>query len=124
MASPDSAPVKTRKTAVIVPTYNGGAVWCDAARALAAAVQASEGRVDVLVVDSSSSDDTVQTARDCGFAVHEIPSATFDHGGTRNQAARMLGSAADIAIFLTQDAILTEPGALDPLIEAFDNADV
>lgn len=102
---------------VMVPVYNGGALWQEAARALARAQAASRHQVRVKVVDSSSRDDSVAIARAQGFEVTGISSADFDHGGTRNMA--VLEEAADIYMFLTQDAILDQPPALDALIEAF-----
>lgn len=102
---------------LVVPVYNGGAIWRDAAAALALAQQHSRHCVQVKVVDSSSRDDSVQTARDHGFEVSRIDSSHFDHGGTRNAAVQ--GQAADIYVFLTQDAVLDHPAALDTLLQAF-----
>jgi rhamnosyltransferase len=78
----------------------------------------------VLVVDSSSSDDTVAVARDCGFSVHIIESRDFDHGGTRNLACTLGTGTADIVIFLTQDAILAMDDSLASLIGAFQDPQV
>jgi len=102
---------------VVVPVYNGGVVWREAASALRNAVAACRYPVHVLVVDSSSRDDSVRTARECGFDVQVIDSATFDHGGTRNAAA--MACDADVVVFLTQDAIVEGGGALDALVDVF-----
>ncbi len=107
---------------VVVPVYNGGPLWGEAARALARACRASRHAVRVKVVDSSSRDDSVASARAQGFEVTGIAAADFDHGGTRNAAVR--GEAADVYLFLTQDAILERPDALDTLLAAFHNSDV
>lgn len=102
---------------VIVPTYNGGAVWRESALALKAAAAISGYSVHVLVVDSSSRDDSALVARDAGFEVQVIDSVDFDHGGTRNTAA--MAGDADVVVFLTQDAILEGGAALDALVGAF-----
>lgn len=107
---------------VMVPVYNGGAVWREAARALALAQRASRHSVRVQVVDSSSKDDSVATAHALGFGVASIASSDFDHGGTRNAAVR--GEQADVYVFLTQDAILDHPAALDALVDAFSDPTV
>ena len=107
---------------VVVPVYNGGALWQAAAQALARAQAASRHQVSVKVVDSSSRDNSVAIARDQGFEVTGIPSQEFDHGGTRNAA--VAGDPADVFVFLTQDAILDHPGALDALVDAFSNPEV
>lgn len=105
------------KALVIVPVYNGGALWRVAAQALADACRASRHDVRVKIVDSSSRDDSASTARGQGFELVQIDSADFDHGGTRNAAVR--AEPADVYVFLTQDAIVSEPAALDALIGAF-----
>lgn len=107
---------------VIVPTYNGGAVWRESAQALRRAVVVCRRAVAVQVVDSSSRDDSVDVARECGFGVQIIAAGQFDHGGTRNAAA--LASRAPLVLFLTQDAIVQEPQALDALADAFEDGRV
>lgn len=107
---------------LVVPTYNGGAVWQEAASALARAQQYSRHRVVVKVVDSSSSDNSAAIAQALGFQVSTIDGGDFDHGGTRNAA--VAGHPADIYVFLTQDAVLDHPAALDTLLAAFSDAKV
>lgn len=107
---------------VVVPVYNGGAVWQEAASALARAQQFSRHRITVKVVDSSSSDGSAAIAHEQGFPVSTISTSDFDHGGTRNAA--VAGQTADIYVFLTQDAILDHPAAIDTLLDAFSDPDV
>lgn len=95
-------------------------MWQASAAALANVVNANPGRFKVQVVDSASSDHTVQIARNMGFAVNIIDGAQFDHGGTRNQAA-FQAEPTDIVIFLTQDAILTGVESLINLVQAFND---
>lgn len=120
MASPEPSGLSQARVKLIVPTYNGGAVWKACAQSIADAVVASSAHIEVLVVDSSSADDTVGVAAAHGFAVHHVDPATFDHGGTRNLAAG-IGPAPDILVFLTQDAVFDAPPALDALLHAFDD---
>src|SRR5690606_31429957 len=63
--------------------------------------------VDVLVIDSESTDDTVSHARHAGLRVHQIPAAEFGHGRTRNLGIRM--TAGDVICFLTQDVLPCTP---------------
>ncbi|NYT63491.1 glycosyltransferase family 2 protein [Alcaligenaceae bacterium] len=107
------------RTKVIVPTYNGGQVWKVSAQALARAWAATPQVSGVLVVDSSSHDDTVAVASAGGFTVQVIDSRDFDHAGTRNRACATVMSEADIVVFLTQDAILASDASLRKLIHAF-----
>jgi rhamnosyltransferase len=85
---------------VLIPVKDGGT---DLVRCLdAVARQSVDEEVEVVVVDSGSSDGSPERARSLGAHVHEIPAAEFDHGGTRNLAVEL--SAGDVLVFTTQDA--------------------
>lgn len=68
----------------------------------------------ILVVDSSSNDHTVQTAKSLGVEIHVIPREEFDHGMTREKARRMLGT--DIAVMVTPDAYPVDADVLYRLV--------
>ena len=104
---------------VIVPTLNAAKDWPLFAPALLTCVQPEQ----VLIVDSESTDGTVELARSAGLQVCSVAPAKFNHGGTRQMAAEML-SDADILIYLTQDAILTGPEALGNLVAVFSDPEV
>jgi rhamnosyltransferase len=104
---------------VIVPTLNAEQDWPAFSPALLACVQPDQ----VLIVDSSSNDQTVDLAREAGFRVHSISRAEFNHGATRQLAADLLPDA-EILIFLTQDAVLEGADALQNLLKAFDDPEV
>lgn len=78
----------------------------------------------MLIVDSGSSGDDVKKSEALGFEVIKIPKADFNHGGTRQKAIEHLQRSCDIAIFLTQDAILSDPESFANLLKAFDDPDV
>ena len=54
--------------------------------------------------------------------VHHIKKEEFDHGGTRNQAAKL--SSADIIIFMTQDAIPANQHMIEALLQPFEDEQV
>ena len=58
---------------------------------------------EIIVVDSSSEDRTVEIAKDFGCKVFSIPREKFNHGGTRTFAGKK--AKGDILIYLTQDAL-------------------
>lgn len=101
---------------VIIPTLNAAQDWDCLAPALLSAVSADK----VLIIDSSSKDNTVALARSCGFAVHVIAAADFDHGGTR-QLALSLFPDVDIFVYMTQDAILENAESINRLLDAFED---
>lgn len=109
---------KALRAQIVIPTYNGGEVWKLCAQAMARACKKNVRIAEVLVVDSSSRDDTVAVAHACGFRVRRIDARDFDHGRTRNHAC-FAADDADIVVFLTQDAILHTETALETLIDAF-----
>jgi rhamnosyltransferase len=77
----------------------------------------------MLVIDSSSDDETVRLARESGFQIKVIPRREFSHGGTRQLAVEHL-SGFDLIVFMTQDAIVASPDAIENLLEPFEDASV
>jgi glycosyltransferase involved in cell wall biosynthesis len=61
-----------------------------------------EGPAEILVIDSGSSDRSVQIARSSGVDVLEIEPSEFGHGRTRNLGAER--TTGELICFLTQDA--------------------
>jgi GT2 family glycosyltransferase len=85
---------------VLIPVKDGGS---DLVRCLDAINrQHVDDDVEIVVVDSGSTDGSADRARGAGARVHEIPAEEFVHGATRNLAARL--SRGDILVFTTQDA--------------------
>jgi rhamnosyltransferase len=98
-----------------IPTLNAGQRWTDCLGAIERQSLQPHRR---LVVDSASSDDTVARALAAGFEVSRIARKDFNHGGTRQWAARYL-EGCDVVVFLTQDAILASPAALSEIVSSF-----
>ena len=101
---------------VVVPTLNAASQWTTFVRALSECVLAE----NVLIVDSSSTDGTPDLARAAGFRVHSIERSQFSHGGTRQLAVELLPEA-EILVFLTQDAILTDRDSIRNLVIRFED---
>lgn len=76
-----------------------------------------------LVIDSSSTDNTVSMAQQAGFETEVIPRGDFDHGGTRQRGVEIL-SDCEIIVFLTQDAIPTGRESFESLTSAFNDPDI
>ena len=103
------------KVGLIVPTLNAGSLWESWLKAFEQQTVKPDA---LLVIDSSSSDNTAALARAHGFDVQVIPKPEFNHGGTRQFGVNVL-SAVDIVVFLTQDALLASPDAIERLLAAF-----
>jgi rhamnosyltransferase len=100
------------RVSVIIPTKNGG----EGFRELLAALSIQSLQPDeTLIVDSSSEDGTVQTARSFGAAVYRIEPEEFSHGGTRTMAAGLAGG--EILVFLTQDVLPASRDLLARLVQ-------
>jgi rhamnosyltransferase len=69
----------------------------------------------ILIIDSSSTDKTVEMATSMGVESLIIPKREFNHGSTREKGRKLLGT--DIVVMLTQDAYATSPHMLETLIQ-------
>jgi rhamnosyltransferase len=73
---------------------------------------------NILVIDSSSRDETSKLVRAAGFQLVTIAPKDFNHGRTR-QLALQLVPQAEILVYLTQDAVLADANALRDLVASF-----
>jgi O-antigen biosynthesis protein len=109
----------TPRVTVAIPVLNG-AEYLDQVLA-AVRGQAVEGEVELLVVDSGSTDGSLEIARNYDARVQEIPKSEFSHGGTRNLMMRL--AQGDHVAFLTQDATPVHDGWLAALLDGFERTD-
>lgn len=109
------------KFALIVPTLNPGCRWPQWLRAFATQTVRP---VKALIVDSGSTDGQIERSAAYGLEVQVISQNDFNHGKTRQQCVDQLKDACDIAVFLTQDAILANKFALENIIKIFQNGEV
>ena len=88
------------KISIIIPTLNASAHM----EKLFSMLQAQDIKfLEVIIIDSSSIDNTVDIAKGFGAKTIVIPKHTFNHGKTRNMAA--MEAKGDILVFMTQDAL-------------------
>jgi O-antigen biosynthesis protein len=102
----------TPSFSVVIPVLDGAALLPE----VLAAVRGQGRDVELLVIDSGSTDGSVELARAAGAEVLEIAPAEFGHGRTRNLGAER--TSGELICFLTQDATPV-PGWLDAYAEAF-----
>jgi glycosyltransferase involved in cell wall biosynthesis len=83
--------------------------------------QVVDRELELLIVDSGSTDRTIEIAESHGARVHRIPPHEFSHGGTRNLIMEL--ARGDHVAFLTDDATPAHEGWLQALLDAFDAAE-
>jgi rhamnosyltransferase len=71
--------------------------------------------VEILIIDSSSHDKTIEIAKAFDVRVHTICKKQFDHGGTRTIVGKL--ATGDILVYLTQDALPRDSRAVESLIQ-------
>ena len=99
---------------VVIPVKNGGA---DLARCLVGiAAQEVGEEVEVVVIDSGSTDGSPDRARAAGAVVHGIPPEEFGHGRTRNLGVEL--ARGETVVFTSQDAVADDSGWLARLVSA------
>ena len=75
-------------------------------------------KLDMLIVDSFSDDETLDIARKYKVQAIEIQRDSFNHGATRQMAIDSLDDI-DVAVLLTQDAILNDADSIRNIIVPF-----
>lgn len=93
------------RISVIIPVKNGA----DTIRACLEGIfsQTLRDHLEVIVIDSGSSDGTMQILQEYPVRVHQIPPGEFNHGDTRNLGVKL--SRGELVVMTVQDATATSP---------------
>jgi len=102
------------KIACIVPTYNGLADI----RRLLDSLAKQQSIFDLYVVDSTSTDGTLDFLKNSVTNLTVVPSSDFNHGGTRQMMINIC-SRYDICIFVTQDVYLFDSKSIAKIVAPF-----
>lgn len=108
---------KRLKVSLLIPTYNAGDKWEETLKSINNQQFLFHQKI---IVDSGSKDSTVALAQTYGFDVVSILQAQFNHGATRQLLVEK-APGADIALFMTQDAILAGDSSVGKLVSLFDD---
>ncbi len=106
---------------IIIPTYNG--VNAGLEKLLISIKNQSVQPEKIYVIDSSSTDNTVELCKSYGCIVDVISKSEFNHGLTRQKGIDN-NKQYDIAVFMTQDIILKNNDVLKKLLLSFKNKEV
>jgi len=102
---------------VIIPVKNGADTL---ARCLAAVRQQTGVEiVQIVVLDSASTDNSVAIAKEYGAEVVPVAPADFNHGLTRNLGAAI--ATGNLIYFTVQDAAIAEPDMLHKMAAHFND---
>lgn len=110
----------TRRCSVVIPTKNGGPLFKHAIEALKK--QSTWPQIELIVIDSGSTDGTVGIARDSGAKVVEIPPGEFNHGSTRDLGITI--ASCELVVLMVQDAVADGPDLLEAILRPFHDPDV
>ena len=107
--------MRAPRVSILIPTRN-------AERALARLLPAIarpevSGGLELVVVDSASTDRTTDLLRGAGARVERIALSDFRHGGTRNRLAR--SARGSFLVFLSQDAVPQGEDFVERLLAPF-----
>jgi len=100
------------KTLIIIPTLDAA----DIIDAQLSKFKHLSSRVSVIIIDSSSSDDTLEVIKTYDFEYKVIKRESFNHASTRNFA---LHYDADFYLFLTQDALPCDDTLIEDIMMPF-----
>lgn len=104
---------------IIIPTYNAENYLL---KFLEKIKKQSIKEYELIIIDSSSKDNTVQIAKQFTDNVIVIPQSEFDHGGTRAKAAKIV--KGEVVVFLTQDALPYDEHTIENIIKVFEDEKV
>lgn len=110
----------TRCCSVVIPTKNGGALFNQAIDALKK--QNVWAQTEFIVIDSGSTDETVEVARAAGAKVVEIPPREFNHGATRDLGISI--ATCEFVVLMVQDAVAEGADLLETILRSFEDSQV
>lgn len=105
------------RVSAIIPTLNGARTLPALLAALAQAQ--SQVPLEIIAIDSGSTDPTVDLLHAAGALVLDLGGRPFGHGSARNRAAAAAGG--DVLLLLTQDVEPVGEAWLSALLEALES---
>ncbi len=107
------------KISVIIPVKNGAATL---ERCLDILYKQTYKNIEVIILDSISTDNSAAIAKKYGATVVDIATGTFDHGLTRNIGVQH--ASGELLFFTVQDAWIAEQDMLEQMAEHFNDDEI
>jgi rhamnosyltransferase len=118
---PGTAPVwassRARGCSLVIPTKNGGPLFARVLDGLRS--QSLWSQLEVIIVDSGSTDGTLEAAIKAGVGVYKVEPASFNHGATRDYAISL--ATNEVVVLMVQDALPRDDRMIERLVAAFDD---
>lgn len=105
---------------IIIPAFNGGHIFSRCLEAIGQ--QEYDGQVQLIVIDSGSTDGTPELAEKAGAVIKRIGKGKFHHARTRNEAVFL--ADFDKIVFTVQDAVPCSTSWLSDLERSLCETDV
>ncbi len=105
---------------LVIPTYNAGPEFPEILRLMME--QEIEGSLEVVIVDSGSTDGTVEFLETQPVQLIRIPNSEFNHGLTRNRGVQ--ATTGEIVILATQDARPNDDQWMRRLVDCYQDPEV
>jgi glycosyltransferase involved in cell wall biosynthesis len=103
------------KVSIIIPVKNPGVQLGRLLTKIRAQRKVSD--LEVIILDSGSSDNSIADAVEFGATVMQVPPTEFNHGGTRNLGASV--AKGDFLVFTVQDAMPSSDYWLHRMVSPF-----
>jgi rhamnosyltransferase len=110
----------TQKISIIIPVKNGINTINKCLKAIFK--QTLIDQTEVIIIDSGSSDGTLEILREYPVLLYCIPPVDFNHGATRNYGVSL--AKGEIIVMTVQDAIPTDQYWLENLTNPFSDTDI
>lgn len=100
---------------VIIPVKNGAGTLRACLNGIFS--QTMAGKPEVIVIDSGSTDGSLEILKEYPVRVMSIPANSFNHGATRNSGVNL--ASGEFVVFTVQDAVAAGPEWLATLLKHF-----
>lgn len=105
------------RVSVVIPVKNGEATIGACLRGVLS--QVVPGGLEVIVIDSGSTDRSLDVISSFPAKIHRIPPHEFNHGDTRNLGVRM--ACGEFVVMTVQDANPADPQWIRRMLQGFDD---
>ncbi len=105
---------------VVIPVKNGEGTLRKCLQSIRQ--QTIGNNVEIIILDSNSSDKSLQIASFFGAKIVHIAPGTFSHGGTRNTGAQ--AASGNLLYYTVQDSMMADPEMLERMVSYFYDNDV